>query len=140
MEETGGEITVTVKANSIAELVDKLQKILGQYKATVQVAKQEEVDFPEHIKQIYPDYEDHSHSAAMLSVLHAKHKGKANAVESIDLAREMMQMFPSLFIGKTEGQVSAGNIFSGTFLKKRRLVNIEICEREGWEYRIYWVD
>jgi len=76
----------------------------------------------------------------MLAVLHAKHKGKANAVASLDLAKEMMGMFPSLFIGKTEGQVSFGNIFAGTYLKKRGLINIEVCEEKDWEYRIYWVD
>ena len=139
MEAGNGEIVVTVKASSIPELVDKLQKVLGQYKS-MQPVKQEEIDFPENIKQIYPDYEDHPHSAAMLTVLHEKHKGKANAVESLDLAKEMMAMFPSLFIGKTEGQVSLGNIFAGTYLKKRGLVNIEKQDREDWEYRIYWVD
>jgi len=139
MEAENGEIIVTVKASNIPELVDKLQKILGQYKA-MQPIQQKQVDFPEHIKQIYPDYEDHPHSAAMLAVLHAKHKGKTNAVESLDLAKEMMAMFPSLFIGKTEGKVSFGNIFAGTYLQKRGLIRIEVRRREDWEYRIYWVD
>jgi len=139
MESSNGEITVTVKARSIPELVERLQKVLGEYKAT-QTTKQESADFPESIKKIYPDYEEHPHSAAILAVLHAKHKGKANAVESLDLAKEMMDMFPSLFIGKTEGQVSFGNIFAGTYLKKRGLINIEIQKREDWKYRVYWVD
>lgn len=139
MDVGNGEIVVTVKAKSIPELVDKLQKILGQYKS-MQPVQQQKVAFPEHIKQIYPDYEDHQHSAAMLAVLHASHKGKANAVESLDLAKEMMAMFPRLFIGKTEGQVSFGNIFAGTYLKKRGLVNIEKRKEGDWEYRVYWVD
>jgi hypothetical protein len=105
----------------------------------MQPIQQQEVDFPEHIKEIYPDYEDHPHSAAILAVLHANHKGKANAVESLDLAKEMMEMFPSLFIGKTEGQVSFGNIFAGTFLKKKGLINIEVRQSEGFRYRVYWV-
>jgi hypothetical protein len=130
---------VTVKAKSIPELVDKLQKILGQYKS-MQSVQPQEVDFPENIKKIYPDYDDHPHSAAMLAVLHANHKGKAHAVVSLDLAKEMMSAFPSLFLGKTEGQVSFGNIFAGTYLQKRGLINIEIREEEDWEYRVYWVD
>lgn len=139
MEIGNGEIIVTVKAKSIPELVDKLQSILGQYKS-IQPIQPQEIDFPEHIKRIYPDYKDHPHSAAMLAVLYAKHRGRANAVESLKLAREMMEMFPNLFIGKTEGQVSFGNIFAGTYLKKRGLINIEVRKERGWKYRVYWVD
>lgn len=142
METENGEISVTVKASSIPEIVAKLQKILGHYSAmqTVhQPAPQKVVDFPDSIKQMYPDYEDHPHSAAMLAALHANHKGKTNAVESLDLAKEMMQMFPSLLIGKTAGEVSAGNVFSGNFLKKRGLISIEVRNDKGWEYRVYWV-
>jgi hypothetical protein len=138
MESGNGDIVVTVKAKSIPELVDRLQKILGQYKSMQPAqTQQQEVDFPEHIKKIYPKYQDNPQSAAMLAVLHANHKGKANAVESLELAKEMMQMFPSLFIGKTEGKVSAGNVFSGNFLKKEGLINIEVRDDEG-EYRVYW--
>jgi hypothetical protein len=135
-----GEITVTIRANSITELIEKLQKVLGQYKTSQITVSQEAADFPESIKQIYPDYAEHPHSAAMLAVLHANHTGKAHAVESLDLAKEMMSAFPNLFIGKTEGQVSFGNIFAGTYLQKRGLINIEIREREDWEFRVYWVD
>lgn len=138
MESGNGDIVVTVKAKSIPELVDRLQKILGQYKSMQPAqTQQQEVDFPEDIKKIYPNYQDNPHSAAMLAVLHANHKGKANAVESLELAKEMMQMFPSLFIGKTEGKVSAGNVFSGNFLMKEGLINIEVRDDEG-EYRVYW--
>ena len=143
MEAQNGEISVTVKAKSIPELVDKLKKVLGQYEVTQpiqQVEPPEQVDFPDDIKKIYPDYMDHQHSAAMLSVLREKHRGKANAVESLDLAKEMMQMFPRLFLGKTEGEVSAANVFSGNFLKKRGLINIEVRSDKGWDYRVYWVD
>ena len=140
MENENGDIVVTVKAKSIPELIDRLQKILGQYKsvqATQTMA--EEVDFPDHIKKAYPNYEDNPRSAAMLTVLHAAHKGKANAVASMDLAKEMMQMFPSLFIGKTEGKVSAGNVFTGNFLKKKGLISTEVRKENGWNYRVYWV-
>ena len=61
---------------------------------------QREVVFSEDIKKMYPDYKEHPQSAAMLAAIHEKHKGKNNAVESLELAQEMMQMFPSLFIGK----------------------------------------
>ncbi len=140
MENENGEIVVTVKAKSISDLVDKLQKILGQYKS-LQPVESQLVDFPENIKKIYPDYRDHPHSAAMLAVLHANHKGKANAVRSRHMAKEMIEMFPSLFIGRTAGKVSFGNIFAGTYLQKNDLIHVEIREEEeGLEYRVYWVD
>jgi hypothetical protein len=140
VQNSDGEITVTVRANSIPELIEKLQKVLGQYKGSQNQSIQEAVDFPDDIKQLYPDYDEHPHSAAILSVLHANHKGKANAVESLELAKEMKTAFPSLFAGKDEGQVSFGNIFAGTYLQKRGLIHIEIREEEGWKYRVYWVD
>jgi len=140
MQSIDGEITVTIRANSIPELIEKLQKVLGQYKTSQITISPEAADFPDSIKQIYPDYAEHPHSAAMLTALHANHKGKAHAVESMDLTKEMMYALPNLFIGKTEGQVSCGNIFAGTYLKKRGLINIEIRETDGWEYRVYWVD
>jgi hypothetical protein len=139
MEAGSEEIVVTIRAKNVPELIDKLQRVLGQYKST-QLIQQPKADFPAHIKQIYPEYEEHPHSAAMLTVLYAKHKGKANAVESLQLAKEMMEMFPNLFIGKKAGQVSFGNIFAGTYLKKKGLINIEKRREDGWVYRVYWVD
>jgi hypothetical protein len=139
METGSEEIMVTIRAKNVPELIDKLKQVLGQYTA-LQSVQQPKVDFPEHIKQIYPEYEEHLHSAAMLTVLYTKHKGKANAVESLQLAKEMMEMFPNLFIGKTAGQVSFGNIFAGTYLKKKGLINIEKRKEDRWVYRVYWVD
>lgn len=139
MQSMDGEITVTVKANSIPELVEKLQKILGEYKAS-QVAKKDEIDFPDSTKAIYPNYEDSPSSAAMLTVLHEKHKGKSNAVDSSDLAQEMKDRFPKLFLGETLGKVSAGNVFRGNFLKEKGLINIEVRQEKGYDYRLYWVD
>jgi len=143
MEAENGEISVTIKAKSIPELVEKLQNMLGQYKGlqpAQQAEPQHEVDFPEDIKKVYPDYKNHQHSAAMLAAIYEKHKEKSNAVESFELAKEMLQMFPSLFIGKTEGAVSAANVFSGNFLKKRGLIKIEVRKDKGWDYRVYWAD
>ena len=143
METENEDISVTIKAKSIPELVEKLQKILGQYKGVQPSHKpepQREVVFSEDIKKMYPDYKEHPQSAAMLAAIHEKHKGKNNAVESLELAQEMMQMFPSLFIGKTEVAVSASNVFSGNFLKKRKLINIEVKTDDGWDYRVYWAD
>jgi hypothetical protein len=143
METENEDISVTIKAKSIPELVEKLQKILGQYKGVQPSQKpepQREVVFSEDIKKIYPDYKEHPQNAAMLAAIQEKHKGKNNAVESLELAKEMMQMFPSLFIGKTEGAVSASNVVSGNFLKKRKLINIEVKTDDGWDYRVYWAD
>lgn len=95
--------------------------------------------FPDFIKKFYPNYKDNYHSAAMLTVLHDKHKGKANAVESLDLAKEMKARFPTLFREVPEGKISFGNIFAGTYLKKKGLIQIEIRTEKGWEYRLYWV-
>ena len=76
----------------------------------------------------------------MLTVLRAKHQGKTNATWSSELAKEMMQMFPTLFIGKTEGEVSAANVFSGNFLSKRGLINKEVRNENDGDYRVYWID
>jgi hypothetical protein len=142
METGNGEISVTVKANSIPELVGKLQKILGQYKAMQPIqglAQGQEIDFPQHIKELYPDYGYNSHSAAMLTALYANHKGKANAVTSSDLAKEMKQIFPNLFAGKTEGEISAGNVLPGNVLLKKGLIKKEVRKEGKWEYRVYWI-
>ena len=138
MEETNGELTVTVKAKNMPELREKLLAILGE---TEYIDTSEE-DFPENIKEIYPDYQRHTHSAAILTILHEKHKGKKNAVDSLTLANEMIDKFPRLFKGKTVGKVSFGNIFSGTFLKKKGLIKIGYEKYEDSEdkYRIYWVE
>ena len=137
MEIQNGEIVVTVRAKNMPELREKLLAILGE------VGNETNGEaFPEEIKKIYPDYKRHKHSAAMLTILHEKHKGKKNAVDSWTLAEEMMDKFPRLFKGKTQGKVSFGNIFSGTFLEKRKLLKIDYEKYEDSEgnYRIYWVE
>lgn len=133
-----GEIVVTVRAKNMPELRQKLLAILGE----VEYETKEQEDFPEQIKKIYPEYKRHEHSAAMLTILHEKHEGKKNAVDSKTLAGEMMEKFPRLFIGKTQGKVSRGNIFSGTFLEKQGLLKIgyEKYEDSEDEYRTYWVE
>jgi hypothetical protein len=77
----------------------------------------------------------------MLTVLHEKHQGKQNAVDSLKLAEEMVDRFPRLFKGKTVGKVSAGNVFSGNGLKKRKLIQVNYAKYEDSEneYRMYWV-
>jgi hypothetical protein len=137
MEIKNGEIVVTVRAKNMPELRGKLLEILGEAEEN----SNGEEEFPENIKKIYPDYKRHKHSAAMLTILAEKHKGKTNAVDSWDLANEMMDRFPRLFKGKTQGKVSNGNIFSGTFLEKRGLLKIGYKKYEDSEneYRIYWV-
>jgi len=78
----------------------------------------------------------------MLTVLHEKQKGKENSVDSLTMANEMIDRFPRLFRGKTPGKVSFGNIFSGTFLEKRGLLEIDYEKYEDSEdtYRAYWVE
>jgi len=134
--EKNGEIVVTVRAKNTQELREKLLAILGE----TETATNGEEDFPDDIKQLYPDHSRHKHSAAMLTVLHEKHKGEQNAVDSITLADEMMDRFPKLFKGKTQGKVSFGNIFSGTFLERRGLLHIGYKKYDDSEdeYRIYW--
>ncbi len=139
MEISNDEIIVTVRAKNIAELREKLLKILGE---TELEENNSEEDFPEEIKELYPTYKRHQHSAAMLTVLHEKHKGEKNAVDSYDLADEMMDRFPRMFKGKTTGKVSKGNIFSATYLEKKGLLKIgyEKYEDIDDEYRVYWVE
>jgi len=139
MEETNGELIVTVKARSMPELRKKLLAILGETESDTSVFEE---DFPEYIMKIYPDYKRHNHSAAILTILHEKHKGEENAVDSLTLANEMMDRFPRLFKGKTAGKVSFGNIFSGTYLEKKGLIKIgyEKYEDSEDEYRKYWVE
>jgi len=138
MEETNGELTVTIKAKNMPELRKKLLAMLGETESDTDVSKE---DFPDNIKRIFPDYEYRAHGAAILTVLHEKHQGKQNAVDSLKLAEEMLDRFPRLFKGKTVGQISAGNVFSGNGLKKRRLIQIDYeqyTDSEN-EYRVYWV-
>ena len=133
------QITVTIKARTMPELREKLLAILGE---TSKETEGMEWDFPEHIKKIYPQYRRRKHSAAMLTVLHDKHKGEENSVDSLTMANEMIDRFPRLFRGKTPGKVSFGNIFSGTVLKKRGLIKIGYEEYEDGDdtYRVYWVE
>lgn len=138
METTNEEITVTVRAKTMPELRKKLLAILGE----IETDADEFEDFPDHIKEIYPDYKRHTHSAAILTVLYEKHRGEENAVDSLTLASEMIDRFPRLFRGKTPGKVSFGNIFSGTHLEKRGLVEIgyEEYKDSDEKYRVYWVE
>jgi hypothetical protein len=137
MEESNGELTVTVKAKNMPELRKKLLAILGEAEPDASAL---EDSFPDEIKRIFPDYEDHPHAAAMLAVLIAKHKGRANAVDSSTLAQEMVDAFPRVFKGKTVEKVSSGNVFSGTALKNRKLaqIDLKVSENSAYEYRVYW--
>jgi hypothetical protein len=138
MEETNGELTVTIRAKNMPELRKKLLAMLGETESDTNVTEE---DFPDDIKSIFPDYEYRTHGAAMLTVLHEKHQGKQNAVDSLKLAEEMVDRFPRLFKGKTVGKVSAGNVFSGNGLKKRKLIQVDYAKYEDSEdeYRMYWV-
>jgi hypothetical protein len=138
MEENNGDLVITVRAKNMPELRKKLLAILGE---TEQEATVPEEDFPDSIKSIFPAYEERVHGAAMLAVLHEKHKGKENAVDSPTLAKEMIARFPRLFKGKTFGEVSRGNVFSGNGLKKKNLIKIDLkYEDSEDEYRMYWVE
>lgn len=138
MEETNGELVVTVRAKNMPELKKKLLAIIGEGEEEVSASEE---DFPDAIKQIFPDYARRTHGAAMLTVLHEKHKGKANAVDSYKLAEEMVDRFPRLFKGKTIGKVSAGNVFSGNGLLKKKLIEKDMEKYEDSDdlYRVYWV-
>jgi hypothetical protein len=138
MEESNGELVVTVRAKNMPELRKKLLAILGETEPETTASEE---DFPDSIKSIFPGYKERIHGAAMLTVLHEKHKGKENAVDSSTLAKEMIDRFPRLFKGKTFGEVSAGNVFSGNGLKKNNLIQIELSKDEDSEdeYRMYWV-
>jgi len=138
MEETNGELTVTVRAKNIPELRTKLLKILGEMEDSNHTSE----DFPENIKKIYPEYESNPHSAAILTVLREKHVGKANAIFSWELSEEMIDQFPRLFKGKTQGQVSRGNILPANHLEKAGLLKIghQKYQNTADEYRVYWVE
>lgn len=143
MEIKDGEIVVTVRARSMPELREKLLAILGETEKTKEIVEEGATeDFPSAIKELYPDYIRHPHSAAMLTLLHEMHKGEEKAVTSWILADEMMTRFPRLFKGKTRGQVSFGNIFPGNFLQKKRLINIGYTKAPdgGNNFRLYWVE
>ncbi len=138
MEQSDGELVVTVRAKNMPELRKKLLAILGETESGANVLEE---DFPDSIKSIFPDYEERTHGVAMLTVLHEKHKGKENAVDSPTLAKEMIDRFPHLFKGKTFGEVSKGNVFSGNGLLKKNLIQIDYQKYEDSEdeYRMYWV-
>ena len=133
MEESNGELAVTVRAKNMPELRKKLLAILGEGEQQETAIDQ---DFPESIKNIFPGYAERAHGAAMLTVLREKHVEKENAVDSPTLAKEMIEKFPRLFAGKTFGEVSAGNVFSGNGLRKKNLIQIDLTEDES---RMYWV-
>lgn len=131
-------ITLTIKAKDIAELKEKLKSQLAELGVEIEEEEEvNEVEFPDEIKEIYPDYEDNYHSAAMLTVLHENHRGRANRVSSWDLAEEMKERFPELFYRVTQGKISWGNIFPGSQLEEQELLHIE-RDRRGT--RFYWVD
>lgn len=138
MEEQSDEIVVTIRAKNIPELKRKLREMLGEEEPETTVQSE---DFPDDIKRRYPDYQGREHSAAMLTVLYEKHKGRPNAVNSHDLAQEMLARFPRLFSGKTVGTVSRGNVPSGYALAKDDLIKMELVhdQNEDYDYRVYWV-
>ena len=139
VEEEG--ITLTIKARDLSELREKLMAHLAELGVKVSEEAEEpeevEIDFPEEIKRIYPDYEYNYHSAAMLTVLHEKHKGKEKMVSSRDLAKEMKERFPEYFRRVPIKKISWGNIFAGTQLEERGLIHIE---RDKDRRRFYWVE
>jgi len=140
MEQSDGELVVTVRAKSMPELRKKLLAILGETE-TESEANVSEEDFPDSIKSVFSDYQERTHGAAMLTVLQEKHKGKENAVASTELAKEMIARFPHLFKGKILSEISRGNVFSGNGLLKRKLIQIDFQKYEDSEdeYRMYWV-
>jgi hypothetical protein len=138
-EQTEGVI-LTIRARNLSDLKQKLISHLAELGVTIEEEEAErevEVEFPDEIKRIYPDYEDNPHSAAMLTVLYENHRGRANQVSSWELAEEMKERFPELFRRKSIKKISWGNIFAGTRLEKSGLIHIE---RDEEDRRTYWVD
>jgi|SRR3990170_1920732 len=143
MEVDNGELVVTVRAKSMPDLRRKLLAILGEEETKPEPESdttESAADFPDAIKSILPDYADRTHGAAMLTVLHEKHKGKENSVDSSKLAEEMVDRFPRLFRGYTVGKVSSGNVFAGNGLKSKNLIQFENHEDSDDQYRLYWVE
>jgi hypothetical protein len=143
LEEENG-IVVTVKAKNVPELIEKLKKVLGEYKGVQPAQQQSEIkqEFPEEITRLYPDFdfENNQHSAAMLTVLYEKYQGKDKAVCSEDLALEMLHRFPTLFAGRTKGEVSRGNAFAGQKLAKKNIIKTATEIEKGTPYKIYWIE
>lgn len=142
MSEKNEGITLTIRAKDFSELKQKLIQHLREIGVEVVESEEgevewEEVEFPDEIKRIYPDYEYNFHSAAMLTVLYENHRGRANRVSSWELAKEMKERFPELFVRKSIRKISWGNIFAGTQLEKLGLIHIE---RDENNRRTYWMD
>lgn len=140
MSENNEGVTLTIKAKDIAELKEKLISQLAEFGVEIPEEETEEeieVDFPDEIKEIYPDYEYNHHSAAMLTVLRENHRGRTNRVSSWDLGKEMKERFPELFYRVSLKRISWGNIFPGNQLEKQGLLHIE---RDQDRKRLYWVD
>lgn len=141
IENSDNEITAVIRAKSIQELITKLQEILGSYNE-IQPTKQKEIKqvFSQEIMTLYPDYENKQHSAAILTILYERHVGKANATWSEELAKEMKMRFPSLFEGKSIGEISKGNAISGTKLSEQGLIKTFTETENGEKYRMYYVE
>jgi len=133
-------ITLTIKAKDVSDLREKLilqLSELGVKIADGEIAEKPKVDFPDKIREIYPNCYDNYHSAAMLTVLHERHRGIDNRIPSRDLAKEMKERFPELFHHVPLKRISWGNIFPGNQLEERRLLHIE---RDKDKRRFYWVE
>ena len=140
MSDSSEGITLTIKAKDISELKEKLISQLAELGVEIgeeETEEEVEIDFPDEIKEIYPDYEYNYHSAIMLAVLHENHKGKTNKVSSWDLAKEMKEKFPEFFYRVPLKKISWGNIWPGGQLQERELLHIE---RDQDGKRFYWVE
>jgi len=138
-EENEG-ITLIIKAKDLAELKEKLISQVTEFGIEIpeeETEEEVEIDFPDEIKEIYPDYEYNQHSAAMLTVLREEHRGRTNRVSSWDLANEMKERFPEYFYRVPPRKISWGNIFAANQLEERGLIHIDRDEKGR---RLYSVD
>ena len=141
MSEVSEGITLTIKAKDMRELRQKLAAQLTELGVKIPEeegeAEEVEIEVPDEIKRIYPDWDSNYHSAAMLTVLYERHRGRTNRVSSWNLAEEMKENFPDYFYGIARRSVSWGNIFAANVLEDRGLIHID---RDSEGKRFYWVD
>ena len=128
------KIAVTFEAENVEDLIRKMKKFIGEWKAD----NTDELEFPEDVMEDYPNYEDNPLSAIIITVLREKHKGEKNSVVSSDLADEMIDRFPRFFKECTVGEVSKSIVLPANFLEKNGL--IKIGYDKGDSTRWYWVE